>query len=235
MTLTSPMLRRLATLFATLRRLSPRWLVALAALTGASPAWAHPHVFVDARAELVFDTKGNLTAVRHVWRFDDAFSAFATQGLDENGDGKFSREELASLAKINVESLKEYDYFTFLKVADKRKGFKLPVEYWLQMNDGLLTLFYTMPLIEPIPMKSNAVTLEVYDPIYFVDFSLVKDEPALLVGNPTGCSLQVHRKEEPDAAAAAVLGQIPATERDLPQDLQAVTSQLANRILVKCP
>ncbi|MEJ1160222.1 DUF1007 family protein [Prosthecomicrobium sp. N25] len=204
-------------------------------LTGASPAAAHPHVFVDARAELVFDGKGTLTAIRHVWRFDDAFSAFATQGLDQNGDGQLSREELQPLAKINVESLKEYDYFTFLKQGDKRKGFKLPSEYWLQVNDGLLTLFYTLPLIEPIKMGGASLELDVYDPIFFVDFELVKDEPALLVNSPTGCSLEVVRKGAPDGAAAAILGQIPATERELPAELRAVTSQLANRIGVKCP
>lgn len=208
----------------------------LLALAGAiGPASAHPHVFVDARAELVFDGKGNITAIRQVWRFDDAFSAFATQGLDANSDGKYSREELAALAKINVESLKEYDYFTFLKLADQRKGFKLPTEYWLQMNDGLLTLFYTMPLIEPIPMKATTVVLDIYDPIFFVDFELVKDEPALLVGNPQGCTLEVKHKGAPDPAAAAVLGQIPASERELPANLRAVTSELANRITVKCP
>jgi ABC-type uncharacterized transport system substrate-binding protein len=214
----------------------PRLLTCLIVLLGwALPAAAHPHVFVDARAELVFDGKGALTAIRHVWRFDDAFSAFATQGLDQNADGKFSREELAPLAKINVESLKEYDYFTFLRLADKRKGFKLPAEYWLQMDDDLLTLFYTLPLIEPIAMKGTAIELDVFDPIFFVDFSLVKEEPALLVGNPAGCTLQVQHKGDPDPSAAAVLGQIPATERELPADLKALTQGLANRILVKCP
>lgn len=215
-------------------------LAGLVALAGAVfgsavPAAAHPHVFIDARAELVFDAKGMLVAVRHVWRFDDAFSAFASQGLDVDADGTFTRQELQGLAKINVESLKEYDYFTFLKVNDKRKGFKIPSEYWLQMNDGLLTLFYTLPLIEPLKVDQTGIKLEVFDPIFFVDFTLAPDEPALLVNNPAGCSLNVHHKGEPDPAAAAILGQIPATERDLPQDLQAVTRELANRIDVKCP
>ncbi|MBT9293015.1 DUF1007 family protein [Prosthecodimorpha staleyi] len=219
-----------------LSRASIASLAILGALFGAAlPAAAHPHVFVDARAELVFDAKGQISAIRQVWRFDDAFSAFATQGLDTDGDGKFSKEELQPLAKINVESLKEYDYFTFLKLAGKRKGFKLPSEYWLQMRDGFLTLFYTLPLIEPIAAKGVQVDLEVYDPGYFVDFTLVDQEPALLVGSPPGCSVNVHKKGEPEGATAAILSQIPATERDLPSDLQAITRELANRITVKCP
>ena len=62
--------------------------VGLALLVGSSlPALAHPHVFVDARLEVRFDADGRVAALRHVWRFDDAFSAFASQGLDTNGDG----------------------------------------------------------------------------------------------------------------------------------------------------
>jgi hypothetical protein len=35
--------------------------------------------------------------------------------------GQFTREELQSLAKVNVESLQEYAYFTYLKVNGKRQ------------------------------------------------------------------------------------------------------------------
>jgi hypothetical protein len=37
------------------------------------------------------------------------FSTFAIQGLESKEKGKFTREELAPLAKVNVESLKEYE------------------------------------------------------------------------------------------------------------------------------
>ncbi len=43
------------------------------------------------------------------------FSAFSHHRLDKNKDGKFDREELAELAQVNVESLSEYEYFSFLK------------------------------------------------------------------------------------------------------------------------
>ena len=49
------------------------------------------------------------------------FSAFATQGLESKEKGKFTREELAPLAKVNVESLKEYDYFTYVTADGKKR------------------------------------------------------------------------------------------------------------------
>ena len=209
--------------------------IALVLGAGPRPALAHPHVYVDARVEVVFDKEGKITALRHVWRFDDAFSAFASQGLDTNGDGILSIEELQPLAKVNVESLKDYDYFTFLKVGGKRIGFKIPTEYWLQSAEGYLTLFYTLPLMQAVKPDANGVTLDVYDPGYFVDYQLVEKDPAKLIDAPATCAMAVKRKADPDAATAAVLGKIPASERELPADLRALTADLSNRVTVKCP
>lgn len=223
---------------ATLRRLR---LAALAlagiVLAGLAPqpALAHPHVFIDARLEVQFDKDGRIAALRHVWRFDDAFSAFATQGLDADGNGLYSREELEPLAKVNVDSLKDFDYFTMPRAGKQRLGLKLPSDYHLDYDDGFLTLFYTLALKQPVKPSGDAVTIDVYDPSYFVDFDLVKQEPALLIGAPPGCTLDVKRKSDPDPASAALLSQIPATERDVPAELKAVTSTLANRITVRCP
>ena len=202
-----------------------------------SGALAHPHVFVDARVEVVFDKEGQISALRHVWRFDDAFSAFASQGLDADGDGNLSIDELKPLAKVNVESLKDYDYFTYLKVAGRRIGFKIPTEYWLQSNDGFLTLFYTLPLMQTVKPDASGVTIDVYDPGYFVDYQFVEKDPAKLVDAPATCTMEAKRKADPDAATAAILGQFPASERELPANLKAMTSagDMANRVVVKCP
>lgn len=219
------------------RRLAIGLALGFAALLGAGSerAVAHPHVFVDARVEVVFDEGGKISALRHVWRFDDAFSAFASQGLDKNGDGILSIDELQPLAKVNVDSLKEYDYFTKLKVGGKRIGFKIPTEYWLQSSDGYLTLFYTLVPMQAIKPEAAGVAVEVYDPSYFVDFQMVEKDPAKLVAAPAACTAAVHRKSDPDAATAAILGQIPASERELPANLRSLTADMSNRVTIKCP
>ncbi len=206
-----------------------------ALFAASTPALAHPHVFIDARAELVFDDHGDLTAIRHVWRFDEAFSAFATQGMATDDNGHITRETLQPLAKVNVDSLKDFDYFTFLHVGPKRYGFKIPTEYWLQMDKGLLTLFFTLNLTTPVHVSKLPVVLDVYDPSYFVDYTLVPSEPALLVNAPQGCKMQVQPKGDPDPSAAAILATIPATERQLPPEYQSLTKDLVNRITVECP
>src|SRR4029079_11020926 len=87
--------------------------VSLLFLAAGSLAQAHPHVWVTMQTELVYAPDGSITGIRHAWSFDDMFSTFATQGLESKEKGKFTREELEPLAKVNVESLKEFGYFTF--------------------------------------------------------------------------------------------------------------------------
>ena len=64
--------------------------------------------------------------VRHAWTFDDMFSVFATQGIESKKKGQFTREELAPLAEVNVNSLKEYDFFTYAKANGKAVEFNDP-------------------------------------------------------------------------------------------------------------
>ena len=168
--------------------------VTLAVLFIAAPALAHPHVWVTMRTELVYAPDGRITGIRHAWSFDDMFSTFAIQGLDSKEKGKFTREELAPLAKVNVESLKEFDYFTYATADGKKVALTDPTaDYWLDYNDQVLTLNFTLPLKTPV--KAKELKIDIYDPTIFVDFSFDKQNPARLVGAPK-CKLDVQLPRE---------------------------------------
>lgn len=207
-------------------------LFAFLSLAFAAPARAHPHVWVTMKSEVLYAPDGTVTGVRHAWSFDDMFSTFATQGLESKEKGKFTREELAPLAKVNVESLKEYDYFTYA-TAD---GVKVPMtdplpDYWLDYKDQVLTLNFTLPLKTPV--KSKLFKVDVYDPTIFVDFSFDKKSSAVqLVGAPSGCKLDVALPREMTFAEGKALSQIPA---DQTNTTMAFGAQFANKILVNCP
>ncbi|SDU36598.1 DUF1007 family protein [Stappia sp. ES.058] len=206
----------------------------LAMLLSAAAALAHPHVFVEARAEVVFDDQKRVHAVRHVWRFDEAFTAFAVQGLDADGDGDLTRAELQPLAQINVESLAEFGFFTFLYRGGAEVAFAEPEEYWLDFYGGRLTLFYTLPLSEPIIADASSLTLDVFDPSYFVAFEMAKEHPFALVDAPDTCKLSFTPPPELDAQTATTLAEIPASERQLSSDLLEVTETLSNSATIGC-
>lgn len=203
------------------------WLAA-AFLAGAIvPAFAHPHVLVTGRSEVVLSPDGKITAVKHAWTFDEAFSVFATQGLDKNGDGVFSREELAELAQVNVTSLKEFEYFTAGKKGAAKIEFGDPENYWLEFKDKLLTLYFTLP-VNNAGAKGETV-LDVFDPTYFVAFSLAEDNPVKLAGAAQNCSLEIKRP-------TPITSQTPLSESFF-NSLTAASefgSQFANRIIVNC-
>jgi ABC-type uncharacterized transport system substrate-binding protein len=194
---------------------------------------AHPHVLVDAKSEVMFDADGRMTAVRHIWRFDPAFSAYAIQGLDEDGDGRLSDAELQPLAKINVESLQEFDFFTYLTVGDKEVAFGEPQEYWLELRGGGLTLFYELPLKTPVAVAPET-TLEVFDPEYFVAFTFVEDDPVTLVDAPPNCAAMYHPPGHIDAQTMAMLNAIPQDQRQLPPELSGAADDLASFAEIKC-
>ena len=117
---------------------------------GASAAQAHPHVWITAISELIYAPDGSMTGVRHAWTFDDMFSTYALQGIETKTKGVYSREELGPLAQTNVESLKEFGYFTFAKADGKKAKFQEPVDYFLEYKDAALTLHFTLPLKTPV-------------------------------------------------------------------------------------
>ena len=96
-------------------------LTLIAALAAwARPAQAHPHVWVTSTSELVYGADGAITGIRHSWKFDDMFSTYALQDIQTKTKGVYTREELAPLAQINVDSLKEFDFFTFARTGGKK-------------------------------------------------------------------------------------------------------------------
>jgi len=208
-------------------------LATVAAMALSSPATAHPHVFVDAQVDIVFDGQGRMKEIRQVWQFDQAFSVFATQGLDANADGKLDAGELKPLAEINVTSLKDFDFFSFLTIGDQKVALLPPEKYWLEFEGGRLTLFYTLPMKEPVAVGPRSV-LEVFDREYFVEFGFAADQPIRLESAPAGCSTSHHRPQELDAQIMSVLSVIPPDQRNLPPDIAAAVSKLANYAAVTC-
>src|SRR5204863_5758091 len=78
-----------------------------------SPALAHPHIFIDAKAKIVFDAEGRVTAIHNEWTFDEAYSSWSIQGLDTDNDGQMTGAEMQELAIENMDGLSEYEYYTF--------------------------------------------------------------------------------------------------------------------------
>jgi ABC-type uncharacterized transport system substrate-binding protein len=210
-------------LFRTLR-------IVLCVVACSVPACAHPHVWITMHTELISGPDGRITGVVHAWSFDDMFSTFMTQGLQSRQKGTFTREELAPLAKSNIESFKEFDYFTYATVDGKKVPFEGPLpEYWLDYADSILTIHFTLPFATPV--KASELKVEVYDPTIFINFEFAKEKPVKLVGAPE-CGLDIELPREMTPRERTALSQIAA---DVTNTTMAWGAQFANKIVIHCP
>jgi ABC-type uncharacterized transport system substrate-binding protein len=181
------------------------------------------------RTELVYARDGRITGVRHAWAFDDMFSTFVTQGLENWRKGKFTREELAPLAKSNMESFKEFAYFTYATADGNDVPFTEPLpDYWLDYADSILTLHFTLPFKTPV--RANDLKLEVYDPTIFINFEFAKETPVKFVG-ATQCRFNIELPREMTPRERMALSQIAA---EVPNTTMAWGAQFANKIIVHC-
>jgi ABC-type uncharacterized transport system substrate-binding protein len=220
----APMVHRLVGLIA----------VVFGSLIAVTPnASAHPHVWVTMRSELLYAPDGSVTAVRHAWTFDDMFSAFATTGLQKVG-GTFTRETLQPLAKVNVDTLKEYRYFTSAKVNGRQqKGvFGTPTEYWAEYDpkEAVVILHFTLPFKKPI--KAKSLEIDVYDPEFFIDFGFAKNRPVTLVGAPAQC--KVATGKPPDSNFPSLFFKLDPSMTTSEANI-GMGASFANRIWVNCP
>jgi ABC-type uncharacterized transport system substrate-binding protein len=208
-------------------------MLAVATCGGVPDAYAHPHVWASVRSEIIFDANRQIVGVRQAWTFDEMYSAMAVQGLDADGDGAYSEAELKPLTDVNIQSLKEFDYFTFVHVGEgEALPLKPPENASLEYDKSVLTLRFTLPLEKPLGAHSQEVQVDVYDPSFFVAFGFANDVPVTLSGPAVkGCTAEVEKPDPETEEGAAAL-----TESFFAQlgPNSNFGSQFAQTVMVKC-
>jgi hypothetical protein len=120
--------------------------------------------------------------------------------------------------RSTFKSLKDFDYFTFVHVGG---GDALPLkpprqDYSLDYDKGVITLHFTLPLEKPLDARSQVVTVDVYDPSFFVAFRFATEAPVKLLGAEV--KVCVADVEKPD----------PGSEEDAKTLSEAFFSQLGS-------
>ncbi|QPC85420.1 DUF1007 family protein [Mesorhizobium sp. NBSH29] len=174
---------------------------ALSLLASTQPARVHPHVFAEARLDVVLNPDRSLKSLRHLWRFDDLFSSTVLLEFDKNADLKLDDSELQEVSKTVFESLAEYDYFQLVTADGKEISMKPPAQLIANYEqDQLIILFESEPK-KPLKLTGK-VDFGVYDPTFYTAIDFVEDKNMAVDGGlPSGCSSTVIRPD-PDEAIA---------------------------------
>lgn len=169
--------------------------IVMAAMTAGfagTPAQAHPHVWIEMQSDVVFTEDGLIKGVDLEWTFDDAYTQMALEGLDVDGDGLYSQDELAPLTKENISSLKDYEYFTVMRANGEQQKIGEVTDYGQIWSNNKLTLHFQVPLEKPVDPKKEEFVLKVYDPEFFIAIDYMAVDPVDVVGKmPESCNLVV--------------------------------------------
>jgi ABC-type uncharacterized transport system substrate-binding protein len=169
-------------------------------LASTAPALVHPHVFAEARLDVMLNPDRSVKSLRHLWRFDDVFSSTVMMEFDKNSDLKLDDAELQEVANTVYSSLGEYGYFQVVTADGKDVAMKPPAQLMANYeNDQLIILFESEP---KNPLKlTGKVDFGVYDPTFYTAIDFTEDEHMAVDGMPSDCTRAVIRPDPDDAIA----------------------------------
>ncbi|TDK39462.1 DUF1007 family protein [Rhizobium deserti] len=156
-------------------------MAALAAACTPLPALAHPHIFAEARLEIVGGPDGNVEELQNVWRFDEVFSSSVLLDFDKNTDLKLDSAELAELGETMRTSLGDYHYFTTITLDGAVIGITKPDAIHVSLQDNQLMVIFAVKPVKPIPLKGR-LTFGIYDPSMYTSIDFPTDGDLIVKG-----------------------------------------------------
>lgn len=181
------------------RTLSSRSLLAglAAALILPAQAFAHPHIFAEARLEVVSDDTGHISQLRNVWRFDELFSASVLLDFDKNSNATLDPDELAEVGQTVLDSLSEYNYYTTIYDNGKLVKVSKPDAIHADFKDNQLLLIFAVKPAEPMPLKGT-MSFGIYDPTLYTAIDFPSDGDLAVVGDKLAACKHKVVRPDPD-------------------------------------
>lgn len=183
------------------KRLSAR-VATVAVMLAAStlPASVHPHVFAEARLDVILNPDHTVKSLQHVWRFDDLFSSTVLMEFDKNSDLKLDNDELEEVSKTVYESLSEYNYFQLVTRDGKDVAMTPPAKLIANLEEDQLVILFESTPAAPLALGGK-IDFGVYDPTFYTAIDFTDDANMAVPNLPASCTRTVVRPD-PDEALA---------------------------------
>ncbi len=200
----------------------------------AAPIAAHPHVFVWADVEIVFDAAGRVAGVRLTWAYDEFFSFMLTEdlGLDTDGDLAMTEDELAALSRSVLDWPADFGGDLFVLQDEVPLALGARAEASVAYVDGQVIERHYRPLETPVAVDSP-VSVQVYDPFYYVAYEI---SPDIALPGAQGCAAEL-RKADLNAAYSLVdelLYGRPASDVGPDEAFPEVGEAFSDTVVVTC-
>ena len=179
----------------------PGMLIVLILITVPFSVLAHPHVFIEAEAELVFE-QGVPDSIITRWRFDDFFSRMILLDFAGGSTENLNRENIEAIRKGAFENLSNYNYF-FHVLIDGRELTITDIRDFNVLLDGRSMIYeFRIPLRQPGGpgiarlAETGTIVIGIYDKSYFshVEYSV----PPIVFGGEVPPGARADMRERPD-------------------------------------
>ncbi len=205
-------------------------LVTFSFLGLASPALAHPHVFVDARAGFTFGEDGRLAALRISWTYDafTSLTLFDILDLDKDGDGALDDADRAAIVAGETVWQDDYKGDTYLELDGADVPLARPINGAAWLAEDRITVTFDLPLAAPLEAAGDVV-LKLYDPNYYYAYTVIGlDE----VGQ-SGCGAKVVPFVA-NQAAAELQAKLAMLSREETPEQENVGRLFADQVRLTC-
>jgi ABC-type uncharacterized transport system substrate-binding protein len=212
------------------------WMIAVGLLSAApGPVLAHPHVFIDAAVEVIFDAEGRAEALRLSWTYDDLFSLLIVEdrGLDPDYDGILTPDAVAALSGFDMQWDADFPGDTYALLSGAELALSRPQDWTASYAEGKITSTHLRRFTTPVAMTAdNPLVVQVYDPGFYTAYMLVGQ--TVLTGRDD-CTAQVF---VPDRSAAdeqllAALAEMSA-DTDIEIAFPAIGAAYAEEVRITC-
>ncbi|MGL4309958.1 MAG: DUF1007 family protein [Paracoccaceae bacterium] len=163
----------------------------------ASPATAHPHVFVDVTVALIFDADGRLSGLRVSWSYDELYSLMLIEerGLDADGDGALTPAENTRIQGFDMNWEAGFAGDSSLVQGGRTLELSPPQQTTAEYRDGRLISTHLRQIVQPVDPAAGPIVMQAYDPSYYTAYSI---EMPLTVEGRADCTAQVFAPDPAD-------------------------------------
>lgn len=188
---------------------------------------AHPHIFIDTTLRAVVSADGTFEGVEVEWSYDDFYSLliFSDMGLDADGDGELTPDEVAKLEGFDLKWVEGYEGDTYVTKGDAPVELGPPQSRGLSVKDGRITSRHFRAADAP----ASGLQIKAYDPTFYTAYALVGQ---VEVDGPCTTSIE---PADLDAAYSYVEELLYATPESQAQDeFPEVGDRFADTVMLSC-
>jgi ABC-type uncharacterized transport system substrate-binding protein len=201
----------------------------------AAPLAAHPHIWVDAGLEVIFDAEGRASALRIRWDYDEFYSLLLIEerGFDADHDGTASDSERAALQGFDMQWVQGFAGDTYLSSGGQSVALAPPEGWTADYRDGRLRSSHLRRIDPPLTLD-RPLRIEVYDPGYYSSYSITYP-PIFTPALPAGCRFDL-QKPDPATVDQKLLAALSryASDQDVEADFPAIGAKFAEALVLTC-